>query len=393
MERAWPLTKRTGGSGWAWSDRLVAGVDFAEVEADFARRRRFRLRARCSSCCGRRSSRSPTRGPRDARPPGVGRRCRGTRRARARATLFTGHMSGVDWIPRGPWAAPSAMPGSTSSPVGAWCPTASATGTRTPASRRRRFDWRARPPRRSPGTLRYGPGTWATRTPTAGRRWKTVAAMAGGDDRRRSTDRTTAAVTIGIHIGGPGGRSAPRPRGSGGGVQDFLTMHGYPIYAAWSDGPTDDLVPFLGRVRTRWLGSRADVLFSEFGLPTAPRGEPAQPPFVAEDDAARATRNGCSTDCDWPDAPGLCSGARRLRTRSGTSHPSMRPSTSARSGCGERTAPPSRQRRGRRVRGRHVFGASRRRLDRHRRRPVLAAAGRRAPAPVRPLRGAQAGTA
>ena len=70
---------------------------------------------------------------------------------------------------------------------------------------------------------------------------------------------------------------------------DFLTMHGYPIYAAWSDGPTDErLVPFLARV-TRWLGGGADVMFSEFGLPTAPRGEPALPPFVAEDDAARYT--------------------------------------------------------------------------------------------------------
>ena len=44
-------------------------------------------------------------------------------------------------------------------------------------------------------------------------------------------------------------------------------MHGYPIYAAWADGPTDEaLVPFLARV-TRWLGGGADVLFSEFGLP------------------------------------------------------------------------------------------------------------------------------
>jgi hypothetical protein len=47
-------------------------------------------------------------------------------------------------------------------------------------------------------------------------------------------------------------------------------------------------VPFLARV-TRWLGGGADVMFSEFGLPTAPVGEPAQPPFVAEDEAARYT--------------------------------------------------------------------------------------------------------
>ena len=51
-------------------------------------------------------------------------------------------------------------------------------------------------------------------------------------------------------------------------VCDFLTMHGYPIYADWAEGGTDDrLVPFLAEV-TRWLGGGRDVLFSEFGLPT-----------------------------------------------------------------------------------------------------------------------------
>ena len=49
---------------------------------------------------------------------------------------------------------------------------------------------------------------------------------------------------------------------------DLLSMHGYPIYARWADGPTDDqLLPFLARV-THWLGEGRDVLFSEFGLPT-----------------------------------------------------------------------------------------------------------------------------
>ncbi len=51
---------------------------------------------------------------------------------------------------------------------------------------------------------------------------------------------------------------------------DFLTMHGYPIYASWARGPTDEhLLPFLAHI-TRWLGGNKDVLFSEFGLPTIP---------------------------------------------------------------------------------------------------------------------------
>lgn len=50
---------------------------------------------------------------------------------------------------------------------------------------------------------------------------------------------------------------------------DFLCMHGYPIYAAWADGPTDAaLLPFLGLL-TRWLGGK-EVLFQEFGIPTEP---------------------------------------------------------------------------------------------------------------------------
>ena len=51
---------------------------------------------------------------------------------------------------------------------------------------------------------------------------------------------------------------------------DVVSMHGYPIYADWADGPTDDqLAPFLAEV-TRWLASGAPVLFEEFGLPTTP---------------------------------------------------------------------------------------------------------------------------
>jgi endo-1,4-beta-mannosidase len=50
-------------------------------------------------------------------------------------------------------------------------------------------------------------------------------------------------------------------------VSDVLSMHGYPIYASWSAGPLDDrFVAFLAEV-TRWLGGK-DVLFTELGAPT-----------------------------------------------------------------------------------------------------------------------------
>ncbi|TMK49243.1 MAG: hypothetical protein E6G66_09250 [Actinobacteria bacterium] len=83
---------------------------------------------------------------------------------------------------------------------------------------------------------------------------------------------------------------------------DFVCMHGYPIYAGWAEGPTDHhLLPFLARV-TRWLSGGADVLFEEFGLPTAPdtlaaEGQlsPHGPPL-----AGRPTSQGESAACPPP---------------------------------------------------------------------------------------------
>jgi len=50
-------------------------------------------------------------------------------------------------------------------------------------------------------------------------------------------------------------------------VCDVLCMHGYPLYASWCRGPMDpELIAFLADV-TRWLGGK-EVLFAEFGAPT-----------------------------------------------------------------------------------------------------------------------------
>jgi endo-1,4-beta-mannosidase len=66
-------------------------------------------------------------------------------------------------------------------------------------------------------------------------------------------------------------------------------MHGYPIYADWSDGPTDEhLVPFLALI-TGWLAGGAPVLFEEFGLPTVPAAGSASAMLVDETDAAAYT--------------------------------------------------------------------------------------------------------
>jgi endo-1,4-beta-mannosidase len=205
-------------------------------------------------------------------------------------TLFTGHMSGVDWIP--PWALGGTERDARFRVV---------SGGRVVRDGVR--NWYVDPGILQAQTRLAGaaaaalaghPASWAwdlgnensncTIPPDreAARRW-----LAGTTGAIRSAD-PAATVTIGIHMED---LEENRHLGPAEAAEacDFLTMHGYPIYAAWSDGPTDEhLVPFLASV-TRWLGGGADVLFSEFGLPTAARDEPAQPPFVTEDAAAGYT--------------------------------------------------------------------------------------------------------
>jgi endo-1,4-beta-mannosidase len=82
----------------------------------------------------------------------------------------------------------------------------------------------------------------------------------------RTADQT-ALVTLGLHMED---LEEDRKLGPSEACEacDFLSMHGYPIYATWVDGPTDEqLLPFLAGV-TRWLGNGCEVVFSEFGLPT-----------------------------------------------------------------------------------------------------------------------------
>ena len=117
------------------------------------------------------------------------------------------------------------------------------------------------------------------------RRWlgRLAEAIRAGDPAAR--------ITIGLHMEDLEQDRHLGPREAAE-VCDFLTMHGYPIYAGWAQGSTDrDLVPFLARM-TRWLGEGKDVLFSEFGLPTFRHGDhaaPANETLVEETAAASYT--------------------------------------------------------------------------------------------------------
>jgi len=83
-----------------------------------------------------------------------------------------------------------------------------------------------------------------------------------------------ARVTVGLHMEDLENDRVLGPREASD-VCEVLSMHGYPIYAPWAEGPTDErLLPFLTDV-TRWLAGGRDVAFTEFGLPTYRAGDPA----------------------------------------------------------------------------------------------------------------------
>jgi endo-1,4-beta-mannosidase len=210
-------------------------------------------------------------------------------------TLFTGHMSGVNWIPG--WA----LGGSRRDPR-----FRVVSGGRVVAEGLR--DWftdgeigraQALLAREGAAALAGHPALWAW---DLGNEHSNCVVPPDRERARRWLGQMTAAirgadpgalVTIGLHMEDLEQDRLLGPREAAE-VCDLLTMHGYPIYAAWSDGPLDEhLVPFLASI-TRWLGGGADVLFSEFGLPTFPAGgsgtRPGRgPALVPEGDAAAYT--------------------------------------------------------------------------------------------------------
>jgi endo-1,4-beta-mannosidase len=117
-------------------------------------------------------------------------------------------------------------------------------------------------------------------TNSSGRAWLTRLATAIRDADGRTL------ITAGMHMEDLEEDRRLGPRDSSESC-DFLSMHGYPIYAQWAAGPTDvRLLPFLARL-TRWLGEGRDVLFTEFGLPTYGRGDRSdQSALLVDEDSA-----------------------------------------------------------------------------------------------------------
>ncbi|MBW2290558.1 MAG: beta-galactosidase [Deltaproteobacteria bacterium] len=191
-------------------------------------------------------------------------------------TLFTGHMSGVNWIPR--WAIDSDQPPD---------PVSSAARFRTVADGQvvsgSPKSWfldedvacaQARLARAAAHALEGHPALWAwdlgnensnccvPPTREAAVEWldRVSAGIRAADSR--------VPITLGLHMEDltEDRRLGPREAAR---FCDFLCMHGYPIYADFAESPTDaQILPFLGLI-TRWLGG-CDVLFAEFGAPAFP---------------------------------------------------------------------------------------------------------------------------
>ena len=272
-----------------------------------------------------------------------------------------------------------------------------ATGTRIATSCAPRRCWRARRRRRSPATRRCGRGTWATRTRTASippdrehaRRW--LARIDRGDPRGRprgARSRSASTWRTWRRIGGSGRREAAE-------ACDFLTMHGYPIYARVG-GRAD-------RRRTWCRSSRASRAGWAAGPTCCSRSSgcpdrhhvgraPTRHRRSSTEEAAAALHRARAGRA----APGGMHRRDALVLRATTTRGTWTAPAARRGGARAVVRPVARRRLGRSRRsvscgafaGATRLGTSRiERLDRHRSRAVLAATGGRAPATVRSLQG------
>jgi endo-1,4-beta-mannosidase len=208
-------------------------------------------------------------------------------------TLFTGHMSGVNWIP--PWAlgGPDGDPRFRVVSGGRIVDR----GLRNWYTDSALGDAQVLLATEAAAALAGHDAVWAwdlgnensncviPPNRSSARAWlaRLTAAIRNADE--------TALVTVGLHMEDveEDRRLGPREASQ---ACELLSMHGYPIYARWADGPADaEVLPFLARV-THWLGDGLDVLFTEFGLPTScrndPHGQRAGATSLVEEEAAAA---------------------------------------------------------------------------------------------------------
>jgi endo-1,4-beta-mannosidase len=212
-------------------------------------------------------------------------------------TLFTGHMSGVNWLPawalaREPARRFRTIAGGTvvDRSTGDWADPA-ILQTQTLLARECARALAGHPAVRMWDLGNENSNVWIPKTRDDGRRW--LAAISAAV---RSGDPATN-ITIGLHAEDleEDRRIGPAEAAE---VCDVLSMHGYPMYLRWAASKDDARVlPFLAEI-TRWLGGGADVLFEEFGAATKDDRDP-DARAVADlllDEAEAATYTGRALD-------------------------------------------------------------------------------------------------
>jgi endo-1,4-beta-mannosidase len=194
-------------------------------------------------------------------------------------TLFTGHMSGVNWIPE--WALEAGSASAEAPPPRFRV----ISGGRVVRAKLKNWyvddlvlDAQARLAHEVAAALKDHASVWAwdlgnenSNCVVPPSRHAAVSWLERVASAIRSVDALRP-ITIGLHMEDleEDRRLGPKEAAC---VCDFLSMHGYPIYAEWAHSPTDEMVlPFLGLL-TRWLGGK-DVLFEEFGAPAISRDHP-----------------------------------------------------------------------------------------------------------------------
>lgn len=197
-------------------------------------------------------------------------------------TLFTGHMSGANWIPA--WALGRA--GTSRFPI----VSGDTVALRLPRNwydDRAVMDAQALLAREAAAALRGHPALWAW---DLGNENSNVCVPATRDLARSWLARMTSAIrasdpsspiTIGLHMEDleEDRRIGPAEAAE---VGDFVCMHGYPLYAKWARTTSDAALPaYLAEV-TRWLGGK-EVFFEEFGMPSrSAQEEDAAARYVGE---------------------------------------------------------------------------------------------------------------
>jgi endo-1,4-beta-mannosidase len=188
-------------------------------------------------------------------------------------TFFTGHMSGINWLP--PWMVQS-FGGEERFPI-------YSAGELRRGSIRNMYEdrdvWKAQKLliRETTSALRGHPAVWGW---DLGNEPSNLVLPPSKDAARGWLEEMVTElkrweedlpVTLGLH---QEDLEEDRNLGPGEAARfcDILSMHAYPGYTTWADGPLDDKVPLFLSLLTQWLGEKT-VLLEEFGVPTQPSSE------------------------------------------------------------------------------------------------------------------------